>query len=247
MACLKTTVLSAMICLFALSAAAVVPASGGWGNFLKDIQKALSGEESITEADIIQGLKEALHIGTAKATQNVSKINGYYKNPKIKIPLPERVQKVEKLLRAAGYGAQVDSFELSMNRAAEKAAPNAKSLLWDAIKGMTFSDANKILRGRENEATLYFKGKTFDRLQKIFKPIVHKAMLQVGVTRRFQNLNAKLKKIPFAERLSFDLDQYVTGRALDGLFLMLAEEEAKIRRDPAARVSDLLKRVFGNL
>ena len=247
MASLKTTVLSAMICLFAFSAVAAPSAAGGWGDFLKDVQKALSGEESITEADIIQGLKEALTIGAANAIEKVSTINGYYKNPKIKIPLPERVQKVEKLLRGAGYGAQVDSFELSMNRAAEKAAPKAKTLFWDAIKGMTFSDANKILKGRENEATLYFKGKTFDRLQEIFKPIVHKAMSQAGVTRRFQDLNAKLKKTPFAERLSFDLDQYVTEQALDGLFLMLAEEEAKIRRDPAARVTDLLKRVFGNL
>ena len=245
MAYLKTTVLSVMIC-FAFSAAAAVPAWGGWGDFLKDVQKALGDEESITEADIIKGLKEALHIGTDKAIKGVSKINGYYKNPKIKIPLPERVQKVEKLLRRAGYGAQVDSFELSMNRAAEKAAPKAKTLFWDAIKGMTFSDAKKILKGRENEATLYFKGKTFDRLQKIFNPIVHKTMSQVGVTLRFQNLNAKLKKIPFAERLSFDLDQYVTRRALDGLFLMLAEEEAKIRRDPAARITDLLKKVFGS-
>jgi hypothetical protein len=246
MAFLKTTVLSAMICLFALSAAAVVPASGAWGDFLKDVQKAFSDEESITEADIIQGLREALTVGSAKAIEKVSEINGYYKNPKIRIPLPERVQKVEKLLRTAGYGAQVDSFELSMNRAAEEAAPEAKSLFWDAIKGMTFSDAKRILKGRDNEATLYFKDKTFTRLRDIFKPIVNKTMSQVGVTRTFQDLNSKLSKIPFAERVSFDLDQYVTGRALDGLFLMLAEEEAKIRRDPAARVTDLLKRVFGS-
>jgi hypothetical protein len=246
MASLKTTVLSAMICLFAFSAVAAPSAAGGWGDFLKDVQKALSGEESITEADIIQGLKEALTIGAANAIEKVSTINGYYKNPKIKIPLPERVQKVEKLLRGAGYGAQVDSFELSMNRAAEKAAPKAKTLFWDAIKGMTFSDAKRILKGRDNEATLYFKDKTFSRLHEIFKPIVHNAMHQVGVTRTYQNLDAKARNIPFAERLSFDLDQYVTGRALDGLFLMLAEEEAKIRRDPAARVTDLLKRVFGS-
>jgi hypothetical protein len=246
MASLKTTVLSVMICLFALSAVAVVPASSGWGDFLKDVQKALSGEQSVSEADIVQGLKEALHIGTAKAIEKVSAINGYYKNPKIKIPLPERIQKVEKLLRTAGYGAQVDSFELSMNRAAEKAAPKAKTLFWDAIKGITFSDAKRILKGRDNEATLYFKDKTFSRLHEIFKPIVNKTMSQVGVTRGFQDLNAKLNKIPFVERVSFDLDQYVTQGALDGLFLMLAEEEAKIRRDPAARVTDLLKRVFGS-
>ena len=246
MACVKITVLSAMICLFALSAFAVPSAAGGWGDILKDVQKALGGEESITETDIIQGLKEALHIGTAEAIKGVSKINGFYKNQKIKIPLPGSVQKVERLLRAAGHGAKVDAFELSMNRAAEKAAPKAKSLFWDAIKGMTFSDAKTILKGRDNEATLYFRDKTFDRLHEIFKPTVHDAMHQVGVTRAYQDLDAKVRNIPFAERLSFDLDQYVTQGALDGLFLMLAEEEAKIRRDPAARVTDLLKKVFGS-
>jgi hypothetical protein len=245
MASLKTTVLSVMICWFALSAVAAPSAAGGWGDILKDVQKALGGEESITEAEIIQGLKEALRIGTAKAIEKVSAINGYYKNPEIKIPLPERVQKVEKLLRTAGYGTQVDAFEVSMNRSAEKAAPKAKTLFWDAIKGITFSDAKKILKGRDNEATLNFKDKTSDKLQAIFKPIVHDAMHQVGVTRTYQDLDDKVRSIPFAERLSFDLDQYVTEGALDGLFLMLAEEEAKIRRDPAARVTDLLKRVFG--
>ncbi len=245
MASIKTTVLSVMLC-FALCAVAAPSAAGGWGDFLKDVQEALTGEESISEADIVQGLKEALHVGTAKAIEKVSAINGYYKNPEIKIPLPERVQKVEKLLRTAGYGVQVDSFELSMNRAAEKAAPKARTLFWDAIKGITFSDAKKILKGRDNEATRYFKAKTIDRLREIFKPIVHDAMHQVGVTRTYQNLDANVRSIPFAERLSFDLDHYVTGRALDGLFLMLAEEEAKIRRDPTARVTDLLKRVFGS-
>jgi len=235
-----------MLCLFALSAVAVPLVAGGWGDFMKDVQKALGGGKSITEAEIIQGLKEALHIGTAEAIKGVSKINGFYKNQKIKIPLPGSVQKVEKLLRGAGYGAKVDAFELSMNRAAENAAPKAKTLFWDAIKGMSFSDAKKILKGRDNEATLYFREKTFDRLHEIFKPIVHGTMHQVGVTRAYQDLDAKVRSIPFAERLSFDLDQYVTEGALDGLFLMLAEEEAEIRRDPAARVTDLLKRVFGS-
>ena len=246
MASVKTHVFSVMICVVLFSATAVPSAASGWGDILKDVQKALGGEESITEAEIIQGLKEALHIGTAEAIKGVSKIDGFYKNQKIKIPLPESVQKVEKILRAAGFGAKVDAFELSMNRAAEKAAPKAKTLFWDAIKGMTFSDAKKILKGRDNEATLYFKEKTSDKLQAIFKPIVHDAMHQVGVTRTYQDLDDKVRSIPFAERLSFDLDQYVTEGALDGLFLMLAEEEAKIRRDPAARVTDLLKRVFGS-
>jgi hypothetical protein len=155
------------------------------------------------------------------------------------------VQKVEKLLRATGFGGQVDAFELSMNRAAERAAPEARSIFGDAIRQMTFADARGILDGPDNAATAYFQAKTTDRLQALFKPITHQAMSEVGVTRDYQALDAQIKTIPMVDQISFDLDQYVTDKALDGLFLMLAEEERKIRRDPAARVTDLLRTVFG--
>jgi hypothetical protein len=221
-------------------------AQAGLGDLLKDATDVFTQGGGLSQSDIISGLKEALQIGTGNAVSVTSKVDGYYKNPRIKIPLPESVRKVEKVLRVAGYGEDVDDFVLSMNRAAERAAPEAKSLFWDSIKQMTFSDAKKILNGRDNEATLYFKDKTWDRLSGIFKPIVHNAMSRVGVTKSYQNLEAKVRSIPFADRItSFDLDEYVTDKALDGLFLMLADEEAKIRKDPAARVTDLLKRVFG--
>ena len=222
-----------------------VTVHAGFGDILKSVQKAIGGG-GLSESKIIEGLKEALEIGTGNAVNLVSSADGYYKNPKIKIPLPGPVQKVEKALRAVGFGPKVDAFELSMNRAAEKAAPEAKALFWDTIKKMSFADARKILDGRDNEATLYFKDKTQDRLLRTFKPLVHEAMAAVGVTRSYQELDAKVRSIPFAGNLSFDLDQYVTERGLDGLFLMLAEEESKIRRNPAARVTDLLKEVFGN-
>jgi hypothetical protein len=213
-------------------------------DFLKSIGEALSGGE-LSESKIIRGLREALQIGTGNAVQIVSKVDGYYKNPKIRIPLPESVQKAEKLLRAVGYGSKVDAFEQSMNRAAERAAPEAKAMFVNAIKQMTFTDAKKILQGRDNEATLYFEDKTRGRLQELFRPIVHSAMSEVGVTRWYQELEAKVRSIPFAESLNFDLDGYVTNKALDGLFFMVAEEEQKIRQDPAARITDLLKEVFG--
>ncbi len=203
------------------------------------------GGGKLSEKKIIEGLKEALQIGTGKAVKIVSKADGYYKNPKIKIPLPGAVKKVEKVLRGIGYGSQVDAFELSMNQAAEQAAPEAKAIFWDTIKKMSFADARKILEGKEDEATTYFKEKTQDRLSETFKPIIHKAMSKVGATRYYQNLETKVRSLPFAGSLNLDLDQYVTGGALDGLFLMLAEEERKIRQDPAARVTDLLKEVFG--
>jgi hypothetical protein len=219
-------------------------ASAQFKDILKGIGEALRGGE-LSESKIIQGLKEALQIGTGNAVGIVSQVDGYYKNPGIRIPLPENVQKVEKILRAVGYGPKVEAFELSMNRAAERAAPEARALFIDSIKQMTFSDAKKILQGRDNEATLYFEEKTRGRLHGLFRPVVHTAMSEVGVTRSYQELDAKVRSIPFAERMSFDLDEYVTKKGLDGLFFMVAEEERKIRQNPAARVTDLLKEVFG--
>jgi len=232
--------------LFMLFAFSSYDGYAGFQDILDSAKKILGQEEGLTENEIIQGLKEALEIGTSNAVGIVSKLDGYYQNPKIKIPLPEDVRKFEKILRTTGFGQQVDQFELSMNRAAERAAPEAKSIFWDAIKQMKFEDARKILNGRDNEATLYFKDKTSDRLREIFKPITHQAMSEVGVTHTYQAIDDKVKTIPFADQLSFDLDQYVTDKALDGLFFMLAAEEKKIRENPAARVTDLLKKVFGS-
>jgi hypothetical protein len=152
---------------------------------------------------------------------------------------------VEKILRKVGFGSKVDDFEMSMNRAAEQAAPEAKALFTDTIKQMSFDDARKILNGKDNAATLYFKDKTWDRLYDKFKPIVNSTMSEVGATRYYQDLDKKVRSIPFADRMSFDLDKYVTDGALDGLFYMVAQEEQKIRQNPAARVTDLLKEVFG--
>ena len=211
----------------------------------KEAQKALGGSAGgLNNDEITAGLKEALQVGTEKAVGLVSQPDGFYKNPAIKIPLPESVQKVEKLLRTAGYGEKVDAFELSMNRAAERAAPEAKSIFWDAVSDMNFDDAQKILNGRDNEATLYFEDKTSTRLQEVFKPIVKDAMGEVGVTRSYQDLNEKITSLPFGKSASFDLDQYVTNGALQGLFKMLAEQERQIRTQPAARVTDLLQKVF---
>ena len=218
--------------------------SAGLSDIFKGAQDVLGGSDTLTNDEIIAGLKEALAVGTEKAVAIVSKPDGYYKNPAIKIPLPESVQKVEKFLRASGYGKKVDAFEESMNRAAERAAPEAKSIFGEAIKDMSFEDAKKILNGRDNEATLYFEDKTSGRLQKIFKPIVKDAMGEVGVTRYYQNLNARIESMPFGHAVGFDLDQYVTDGALKGLFKMLAEQERQIRTQPAARVTELLQKVF---
>ena len=216
----------------------------GLGDFFNKVKKAVGGEAGLSEEKIIKGLKEALQIGTKNSVDFVSVLNGYYENPKIKIPLPESVQKVEKALRKVGYGSKIDEFELSMNRAAEKAAPQAKAIFLDTIKAMNFQDAKKILNGKENEATLYFKEKTSDKLTKLFKPVIQDGMSKVDATSKYQALEKIVGSIPFVNMSKMNLDQYVTGRSLDGLFFMLAEEEKKIRSDPAARVTDLLKQVF---
>jgi hypothetical protein len=221
------------------------PAHAQLGDFFKKAQKELTGDKLSTD-QITRGLKEALSIGTGNAVSKASQKDGYFRNPSIRIPLPANITKVEKILDAAGMGQQVDDFTLSMNRAAEQAAPEAKDLFIDAITQMSFSDAENILNGENNAATLYFKDKTYSRLQEIFQPIVHNSMSTTGVTRNYQEIEEKIDSIPFASSINFDLDRYVTDKALDGLFFLVAEEEKKIRDDPAARVTDLLKDVFGN-
>jgi len=218
----------------------------GFQDWLKETTKKLGGGKGLSEDEVINGLKQALEVGTTNAVATVSRTDGYFKNPEIRIPLPGNVMKAEKLLRAAGFGNQVDKFELSMNRAAERAAPEAKTIFLDAVKQVSFADARQILDGPDNAATQYFQDKTSGRLQEIFKPIAHQAMSEVGVTSAYQSLDNKIKTIPFADQMSFDLDQYVADKALNGLYLTLAEEEKKIRQDPAARVTDLLKKVFGS-
>ena len=220
------------------------PVYAQWGDFFKDAQKKLTGDK-LSADQITRGLKEALSIGTGNAVSKASQEDGYFKNPNIRIPLPANITKMEKMLDVAGMGQQVDDFKLSMNRAAEQAAPEAKELFIDAITQMSFSDAENILNGGDDAATLYFKDKTYSRLQEIFQPIVHSSLSKSGVTRNYQEIEAKIDSIPFASSINFDLDQYVTDKALDGLFFLVEEEEKKIREDPAARVTDLLKDVFG--
>ncbi len=231
--------------VLALLTVSVVPVKAGFEDFLKTaLENVLEGETGLSEDQIVQGLKEALEIGTDNSVAVLSRMDGFYKHPEVKIFLPEKVQKIESLLRTAGFGVQIDAFELSMNRAAEQAAPEAQKLFWDAITRITFDDAKRILEGRDNEATLYFRKKTSAQLTELFTPIAHSAMASVGVTRAWQDLDSKMSLVPFVESFRFDLDEYVTGKTLDGLFFMVAQEEIKIRRDPAARVTELLEKVF---
>lgn len=203
--------------------------------------------EPLSENRIIEGLKEALKIGTDKAISTLSIEGSFFNNPEIKIPLPEPVKKIEETARKVGLGSYFDSFEKSMNTAAEQAAPLTKKIVFNALKEMTISDAKRILKGRDNEATLYFKDKSFDELMNVFKPSVHSVMSKTGVIKKYQDIETRVKNVPFinALPLNFDLDEYVAENALNGIFHMIEKEEKKIRDDPAARITELLKEVFG--
>jgi hypothetical protein len=200
---------------------------------------------SIGDARIGQALKEALQVGTENAVKLTGKTDGYFKNQAIKILLPARLKTFESGLRAVGYGPQVDDLVLGMNRAAEQAAPQARQIFWDAIGAMTIDDARRILDGGDTAATDYFKTKTSEPLATAFRPVVEKSMSQVGVTRQYNELLGRARAIPFLDVEAYDLDSYVVGRALDGLFLVVGDEEKKIRTNPSARVTDLLREVFG--
>jgi len=215
---------------------------------LDRLLKSLGGGEKasgLSDVKIGSGLKEALKIGTENAVNFTGKKDGFFLNQAIKILMPEKLRTFEKGLRAVGYGPEVDEFVLSMNRAAEKAAPFAKQIFWDAIGEMTFDYVRKILSGNDTTATDYFKGKTTDKLTAVFKPIVDKSMNEVGATHQYNELVGYYEKIPFVKKESFDLDHYVVTKALDGLFHMVGEEETKIRKNPTARTTELLKEVFG--
>jgi hypothetical protein len=221
-------------------------ASGNAGLWDKFKQGAgISRQKSSDDSTIASGLKEALSIGTKNAVTSVSQTDGYFGNAMIKILMPEKIQNVAGVLGKLGYQKQVDDFIISMNRAAEKAAPQAASLFVGAIKEMTLEDAKGILTGGDTSATDYFKKKTSDNIYTAFKPIISSSMNEVGVTRSYKTMMDKYTALPFMKSQSLDLDHYVTNKAMDGLFYMIGQEEKKIRTNPAARVTDLLKKVFG--
>jgi RNA binding exosome subunit len=221
--------------------------AGLFDDILKELPGVKSGvsKSGPDQKTTVSGLKEALSIGTENAVKAVSKTDGYFGNQMVKILLPDKIQKVADVVAKLGYQEQVDSFILSMNRAAEAAAPKATSLFVDAIKAMSFDDARKILQGGDTAATQYFKDKTSKKLYDEFKPVVVSNMNKVGVTKAYKDMAAPYESLPFMSKEAVDLDHYVTNKTLEGLFLMIGEEEKKIRTNPAARVTDLLKTVFG--
>ncbi|RME32865.1 MAG: DUF4197 domain-containing protein [Gammaproteobacteria bacterium] len=236
--------------LFPLLLSMAFPAQAGWrdllGDFMGDGQAqevagaALSGEE------VTQGLREALATGAKRAVRSLGRPGGFLDNPKVRIPLPGKLGMIGDALSRIGQGEKVDAFIASMNHAAEQAVPKATDIFIDAISKMSFEDARRILEGPDDAATRYLQRSASADLEREMLPLVSDATSAVGVTRRYKELLAAAGPVARLAGDSLDLDRYVTGKALEGLFLVLAEEEARIRHDPVARSSELLRKVFGD-
>lgn len=206
-----------------------------------------SGSKPLSNDEVIRGLKDALTVGTNNSTGIASKLDGFYKNPKLFIPFPPEAKDVKQKVDALGMKSQTDKFVMTLNRAAEEAAKNAAPVFVNAVKGMSITDGFTILRGGDNAATMYLKEKTTGELRSKFTPIVKAALDKVEVTKYWKPIISKYNKIPLVKKQNPDLTAYVTDKAIAGLFILLAEEELKIRKDPAARVTDILQRVFGSI
>jgi hypothetical protein len=223
-----------------------------FGNLRKTVTKTVESATTSTasvelsQEEVGSGLKEALASGVKKGVNQLSKPDGYFKDLSIKIPIPEEAKEVESKLRSIGQGAQVDKTIESINRAAEDASSSAKDIFVDAIKGMSISDAMGLLNGADDAATKFLDKSTRSALTSQFEPIVKVSLDKVGATKNWETVFTTYNKIPFVKKINPDLVSYATEKAIDGLFKQVAKEELKIREDPMARVTDLLKKVFGN-
>lgn len=201
----------------------------------------------LSNQDAVGGLKQALTQGAAKAVDQLGRADGFLGNPKVKIPLPEGLRKVEGLMRKLGMGGQVDELETAMNRAAEAAVPEARTLLVNAVSQMSVKDAKGILTGGDDAATQYFKRTTAEPLSGKFRPIVRKAIAKVRLAEKYDEFAGKAAKFGLIKEEAAHLEGYVTAKALDGVYLMIGEEERAIRKDPLGAAGSLAKKVFGTL
>ncbi|MBN8821108.1 MULTISPECIES: DUF4197 domain-containing protein [unclassified Spirosoma] len=251
---MNKTIFTAALLAFALSQPSFAQdstrqqqSSGGgiFGKILKAVtETAPTTSGGLTSTDIASGLKEALRIGVTNGSNQASKLDGYFKNPLLKIAFPPEAQNVATRLRQLGFNKQVDQFELSMNRAAEDAAKKAAPVFVKAITSMSIQDAVGILRGNDDAATQYLRRTSGQQLVTEFTPIVDSTLRKNNATKYYTDLANIYNKIPLVQKVNPNLTEYATGKAVDGLFILVAQEEKKIRENPAARVTDLLKKVF---
>jgi hypothetical protein len=208
---------------------------------------AMAQLERITNKEAVAGLKAALEKGSQAAVSNLGRTDGFFANPQVKIPLPDSLKRAETMMRRAGMGKYADELVLSMNRAAEAAVPEARQLFVESVRKMTVQDAKGILSGGETAGTEYFRRTTNSPLHDRFLPIVRKATEKVGVAQRYNEYAGRGARLGLVKKEHADLDEYVTQKALEGLYLMVAEEEKKIRKDPLATGTSIIRKVFGSL
>jgi hypothetical protein len=210
------------------------------------VKQVNAGNNPLSQDEIIEGLREALTVGSNNASKAAAAVDGYYKNPKLYIPFPSEAKKMEQMLRSFGQEKLVNDFLLSLNRAAEDAAKEAAPIFVNAVKGMSIADGLSILNGKDDAATQYLKQNTQALLLEKFKPIVENSLHKVSATKYWEQLVVAYNKIPMVEKMNPNLSEYATQKAIDGIFIVVAEEELQIRKNPAARVSGILKKVFAN-
>jgi len=221
--------------------------SGTLAALLVSSVASAAGLDDISNSDAVAGLKQALSSGARAAVAKLGKEDGFYGDTRIRIPLPPSMKSAEAVMHSIGMGKQADDLVLRMNRAAEAAVPQARSLLVDAAKKMTVQDAKGILTGGQDSATQYFKRTTSEPLAQRFKPIVKKAMAKVKLAEKYNEIAASGAKVGLVKEEDANLEEYVTRRTLDGLFVGIADEEKKIRENPKAAASSIVKKVFGAL
>jgi Protein of unknown function (DUF4197) len=256
----------------ALGAASAWPAASAWGFDLGQLQKQLGGAlpgglpgglagsapgsgnspagskprlGELSDSQVGQGLKDALGRGVDVAVSTLGRRDGFWGSPQWRIPLPPALERASSLMRMAGLGAQADALQLAMNRAAEAAVPEARSLLVSAVRQMSITDAKNILTGGDHAATDYFRAKTQTQLQRSFLPIVHQQTQKVGLAQTYDRYAAQAARFGLVQQDQASIDQYVTGQALDRLYQAIGDEEKSIRADPAAAGSALVRKVFG--
>jgi len=237
MSSMKFIIISCFICVICGNSRA---------QFFQDAMKIIDQNKGgLSEQDAVDGIKEALVKGTDEAVSVVSRPGGYFSNPKIKIPFPEDARAVESQLRAIGLGDKVDEVILTINHAAEEAAKSAQPIFVNAVKSMNISDALQIVKGKDDAATRYLAKTTSPGLKVKFSPVIKAALDKVDATRLWSVLISTYNEIPFVSKQNPDLTAYVTDKAIEGLFTMIAAEELKIRQNPQARTTELLRKVFG--
>lgn len=243
---MKRLILPFLLVSFLSSCAQQKSSSGGILGRASEALSKVKGGGGLSNEDIVAGLKEALSVGAQNSSSKLAAVDGFFANAAIKVLMPEEARKAESTLRNLGLGSLVDKAILSMNRAAEEASKSAAPIFVNAIKTMSIQDAVGILKGSDTAATSYLKGRTTASLTESFRPVIETALQKTDATKYWKDVFEAYNKIPTASKVNPDLSGYVTERALSGLFYQVSLEEKKIREDPAARVTDILKKVFGN-